>query len=38
MIQFRGSFSIVAVDTIDHERRERLVIEELGKIAKWSFA
>jgi hypothetical protein len=36
-IQFNGYFSIVAVAKIDHKRRERLVVEELRKIAKWSF-
>jgi hypothetical protein len=36
-IQFRGCFSIVAVAKIDHERREKLVVHELRKIAKWSF-
>ncbi|KAF9466668.1 hypothetical protein BDZ94DRAFT_1305909 [Collybia nuda] len=34
---FHGSFSIIAVSSVDNSKRERLVTQELRKIAKLSF-
>lgn len=36
-LHFHGSFSIVAVSSVDNSKRERLVAQELRKIAKLSF-